>query len=73
MLARAIRPTQLSLWILYDFLPYELFTDFFAASYAAWPDDAVSRCTVMLAFAMVVLGLATFAAMWGFVKLCDRV
>ena len=28
---------------------------------------------VMLAFAMVVLGLATFAAMVGFVKLCDRV
>ena len=31
------------------------------------------RCTVMLAFAMVVLGLVTFAAMFGFVKLCDRV
>jgi hypothetical protein len=31
------------------------------------------RCTVMLALAMVVLGLATFAAMFGFVKLCDRV
>jgi len=28
---------------------------------------------VILAFAMIVLGLATFAAMFGFVKLCDRV
>jgi len=27
----------------------------------------------MLAFAMVALGLALFAAMFGFVKLCDRV
>jgi len=28
---------------------------------------------VMLAFAMVVLGLVTFAALFGFVTLCDRV
>jgi hypothetical protein len=31
------------------------------------------RCDVLLAFEMVVLGLATFAAMMAFVKLCDRV
>ena len=32
-----------------------------------------SRCTVMLAFEMVILGLAAFAAMFAFVTLCDRV
>jgi hypothetical protein len=31
------------------------------------------RCVVLLAFEMVVLGLATFAAMIAFVTLCDRV
>ena len=29
--------------------------------------------TMLLAFGMVVLGLVTFAAMLGFVTLCDRV
>jgi hypothetical protein len=32
-----------------------------------------TRGAHVLAFAMVVLGLATFAAMVGFVALCDRV
>jgi hypothetical protein len=32
-----------------------------------------SRRTAMLTLAMIVLGLATFAAMLGFVALCERV
>jgi hypothetical protein len=36
-------------------------------------DRPRSRRTVMLTLAMIVLGLATFAAMLGFVALCDRV
>jgi hypothetical protein len=31
------------------------------------------RCEVLLAFGMVVLAIATFAAMVGFITLCDRV
>jgi hypothetical protein len=35
--------------------------------------DAIERTDAMLTVGMVVLGLATFAAMIGFVTLCDRV
>ena len=35
--------------------------------------SSTERTRVMLTVGMVVLGLATFAAMIGFVTLCDRV